>query len=213
MEPKDALEPESRTAFLNPSVFPIGFKGVVKVPQPNLESELLHRVSCVERSLREGFMRIETKLSAAEETFSFFGDALAAHRRRKLSHSLREGQRSKLDRLHALFREDKELRHPHRKILDALISLYDYSTGAFPETHFSKLVRMAGVGKGAAKAYLRLLEEKGYVERRSDGYRLCFKISGHFLTEVYPKSGVRFKSSLKGFHFKRGGLIEDTGFG
>ena len=121
MEPKDALEPESRTAFLNPSVFPIGFKEVVKVPQPNLESELLHRVSCVERSLKEGLLRIEAQLSAAEETYSFFGDALAAHRRRKLSHSLREGQRSKLERLHALFREDKELSHPLET--DALLFL------------------------------------------------------------------------------------------
>lgn len=140
----------------------------------------------MERSLREGLMRIETKLSAAEETFSFFGDALAAHRKRKLSHSLREGQRSKLDRLHAVFREDKELRHPHRKLLDALMSLYDYSTGAFGEIHFSNLVRMAGVGKGAAKTYLRFLEEKGFVERRSDGYRLLFRIRDNLSAILIP---------------------------
>ena len=73
-------------------------------------------------------------------------------------------------------RVDKELHHPHRKILDFLIGEYDPANKRFGESHFSRLVKEARLGKNMAKQYLSLLERKGYIEQRTDGYRKYFKI-------------------------------------
>ena len=88
------------------------------------------------------------------------------------------GSRSKqvLEHWRSRIRDDKDLRFPHRKILQALMEEYDFSTGEFRPVHFSRLVREARVGKNMAKSYLSLLQEKGIVAMHDDGYRKWFRI-------------------------------------
>ena len=71
---------------------------------------------------------------------------------------------------------DKELRHPHIKILNYLADQYDMQAGNFMDVHFSKIVGECRVGKNKAKGYLDLLVAKGLIESRSDGYRVFYRI-------------------------------------
>lgn len=143
-----------------------------------MDPKILERVSCIERSLREGLERIEAQLTLGHETNSFFSDALNAYKKRALQQQEDAQKQVALASLEAKFRLDKELRYPHRKILDVLLSKFDYQTGIFQEIHFSKLAREARVGKSIAKKYCAFLEAKGYIQKRSDGYRIFFKIKG-----------------------------------
>ncbi|VTR66899.1 hypothetical protein DESC_530013 [Desulfosarcina cetonica] len=83
------------------------------------------------------------------------------------------------EHLSEIMLNDKELRHPHIKILNYLADQCDMHTGKFKEVHFSKIVEEARVGKNKAKGYLDLLD-KGLVECRSDGYRVYFRIKWTF---------------------------------
>ena len=76
----------------------------------------------------------------------------------------------------ARIRADKVLGYPHRKILDVLLGEYDPGKEAFRPICFSKLVQAARVGKNMAKGYLTLLEARGYIDRRSDGYRVFYAL-------------------------------------
>jgi len=70
-----------------------------------------------------------------------------------------------------------ELRFPHRKILDFLSKLYHYEKKEFMEVNMSTLVRGCRLGKNRVKDYLKLLENKGLVRQRSDGYRVWYKVN------------------------------------
>ena len=89
-----------------------------------------------------------------------------------------ENQReiSEKEKLYAQIRQDKSLRHPHKKILEFLIEQYDYEKGVFREVNFSKIVKECKVGKNAAKGYLEFLVERGYINYRTDGYRKFYMI-------------------------------------
>lgn len=149
---------------------------MVEIPATRWESEILQKVSGIERSLRESMERIERKLSAGEEPVSFFADALQLYRQKHIKLLADDKHRTAIDRLRERFSLDAELCYPHRKILDSLLSRFDFQSGKFFEAHFSELVRQARVGKNRAQGYLALLEAKGYVERRNDGYRHFFRI-------------------------------------
>ena len=71
---------------------------------------------------------------------------------------------------------DPDLRFPHRKLLDFLVGEYDYNKDQFEEVNFSRLVKECKVGKNKAQGYLSVLEQKGFVVRRDDGYRIFFRI-------------------------------------
>lgn len=158
-----------------------------QIPIRNAESEILQRVAVIERSIREGLQRIEQQLSRGSETFAFYSEALGQYRNRILKEQGEEFQRGIIDRLREKFCLDKELRYPHRKILDFLLSRYDFQTGHFQEVIFSELVDGARVGKGTAKQYLTLLGAKGYIVKRSDGYRIYFKIAQEDFTDGKEK--------------------------
>ena len=137
-----------------------------------MEAETEHNALLKSRNtLAIQLERIEHKLDAGEDTFSFFSLALHAYRKQHLSIA------STPHRLLALFSTDPELRFPHRKILECLLQQYDLEAAAFSELPFSKLVRISRVGKQAARDYLNFLKQKRYVTRRSDGYRIWFRIS------------------------------------
>jgi len=73
-------------------------------------------------------------------------------------------------------RNDKDLRFPHRKILEFLLGQYDFEKKEWREVNFSRIVREARIGKNKAKSYLTLLETKGYVEKREDGYKKWWRV-------------------------------------
>jgi hypothetical protein len=76
--------------------------------------------------------------------------------------------------------DDKELRHPHIKILNYLSDQFDMQTGKFEEVNFSKIVKECRVGNNKAKGYLDLLVEKGLIKSMSEGHRKNAIISGQF---------------------------------
>ena len=76
-----------------------------------------------------------------------------------------------------VIQKNPALRFPHRKILDFLSRQYDYEKKEFQEVNQSTLVRECRLGKNMAKEYLRDLEVKGLVKRRSDGYRVWCRIA------------------------------------
>lgn len=119
---------------------------------------------------------IQEQLDAGLEGMRFLSSALSAYR----DACLREAQLSMDPVLAWLARmqKDKELRHPHRKILARLLDEFDFLEGQFQEIHFSKLVKEAHVGKNAARSYLSLLETKGYISARNDGYRKFLRMRG-----------------------------------
>ncbi|MFQ5787153.1 MAG: hypothetical protein ACE5H1_04155 [Thermodesulfobacteriota bacterium] len=142
-----------------------------------METEILDRLG-----------RIETLLALGSEPFAFYADALEAYRKRVLKGQSEESQRHVIDKLRERFALDKELRFPHRKILDSLLSHYDFKKGAFQEIHFSALVEKARIGKSVANRYLSFLESRGYIQRRTDGYRVYFKIAEERFNEEKGKS-------------------------
>jgi len=88
-------------------------------------------------------------------------------------HNLDEASRIK-NQVLSKIQCDIGLKYPHRKILDFLLSQYDYSTGKFKEIHFSKIVKECRLGKNMAKGYLDNLAERGYLKKRDDGYRVWY---------------------------------------
>ena len=72
--------------------------------------------------------------------------------------------------------DDHELRWPHRKILEFLCRQYDWQSNSFAEVHFSSLVRNARISKSRASGFLLHLERKQLIVRRTDGYRVYFRL-------------------------------------
>ena len=89
----------------------------------------------------------------------------------------KQSKENKINRLYSYFMHDKDLSHPHKKILCYLLDQYDYNKNSFSDIHFSKLVKDCKIGKNKAKEYLDLLADKGFVERTEDGYRVWYCIS------------------------------------
>jgi len=50
------------------------------------------------------------------------------------------------------------------------------TTGIFREAHFSKIVKECRLGKNKAREYLDFLVERGYINRRPDGYRVWYGV-------------------------------------
>lgn len=162
--------------YLNQSPFLLR-QGVVKVSRSALPFEVLQRIGQLENALSQRLHHIEERLTVSAEVFLLFSDGLKAHRDRYLKEA--QLSRSEPQQWLGKVQADKELRFPHRKILEFLLSQYDYERRQFREAHFSKLVGEARVGKNMAQTYLALLIQKGYVEERSDGYRKFYRMRGY----------------------------------
>lgn len=137
------------------------------------DERILERLDQLERSLVDNLQILESRLAAAEPAMRLFDDGLNAYRTRLL-HENRLGRIRQ--ELLARISVDGELGFPHRKILDFLVGEYDYSRDEFKEVNFSRLVRECRIAKNRAQGYLSLLEHKGFVVRRDDGYRMFFRI-------------------------------------
>jgi hypothetical protein len=124
--------------------------------------------------LSDGLGLISGRLAAAEPVLQLFADGLEAYR----SRLLRENRLGRIrSEILSGIAADPECGFPHRKIIDFLLSEYDFAKDDFREVHFSRLARQARVGKNRAQSYLSVLERKGFISRRSDGYRMFFRIA------------------------------------
>ena len=128
---------------------------MVTINTQAFQGKILERITNIEHAVSTRLGSIEETLEIAKDTFQIWHDGL---------------------RVHNKIRNDKELGYPHRKILDYLLSQYDFDTNNFKEIHFSKLVKESHIGKNMATSYLTLLVQKGYIRKRGDGYRLFYKI-------------------------------------
>ena len=72
--------------------------------------------------------------------------------------------------------QDPVLGLPHWKILQYLSRQFDTSKCQPTEVHFSKIVRECRLGKNKAGEYLKTLADKGFINRRSDGYRVWYSM-------------------------------------
>ena len=130
----------------------------------------------IERKLDElmDTQRRSLEMLNAQEQLTKFG--LDGFRERIINEHRKRDAVGFREHLSEIILNDKELRHPHIKILNYLADQYDYSEGRFKEVHFSKIVSECRVGKNKAKGYLDLLVAKGLIESRSDGYRVFYRI-------------------------------------
>lgn len=140
----------------------------------SLESEIFERVCKIENLLATGIEQLRKELDAGRESREFLDAGLKAYREKCLKEV---GARpDPIAPIWARIRSDPEIRFPHRKILERLAARYDFQAKAFSEIHFSGLVKESRVGKNKAKEYLALLEAKGFIASRTDGYRKFYKI-------------------------------------
>lgn len=119
--------------------------------------QIQNRLMRIEKLLSDGFSRLESRSPEKLRSAPAAGDKL-------------------LSQWSARIRADTELRFPHRKIMDCFLGEYDPASDRCPEIHFSKIVKLARLGKNKAKGYLALLETKGYIETRTDGYRVFYTL-------------------------------------
>jgi len=161
------------------------------VESAQLSSEILRRVVSIEHALTVGFNLVEEELAARQDVFEFFSEGLKAYKQSLFSDAGISESKKVLGRWLENIRVDQDLRFPHRKILDFLLGQYDFTTNEFKEAHFSRIVKEARVGKNMANGYLTFLEQKGYIQKREDGYRKFYKIRGE------QKSGAQRAAQRK----------------
>ena len=135
--------------------------------------EILQKVERIEQTLTKGLKQVEEKLTTGQSLFQLFNDGLSAYKVNLLKDNNITTRSLWLEKIRA----DTDLRYPHRKILDFLLVEYDFSNKEFKEVHFSRLANEAHLGKNMLNAYLALLEQKGYIKSRDDGYRKYVRIN------------------------------------
>lgn len=153
-------------------------KELIKIKTKDLNNEILQRVIRIENDLEQGLKNIEEKLNKGEESFLFFNDSLKAYKERIYKESSILKENMLIQELNEKFRKDKELRFPHRKILEFLLEQYDFIKCSFKEVQYSRLIKKCHIGTNKAKSYFDLLEQKEYIKIRKDGYRIFFRLSG-----------------------------------
>lgn len=149
---------------------------VVTIKPKDINFKILQKIMDIEQTLSQNFRNIQHKLDYAQEPLFIINEGIKSYDARKHKELQSLTITPLLNKLFEKIRNDKELRFPHRKILESLLGQYDFEKSKFKEVHFSRLVREARVGKNMAGSYLRLLEEKGYVEKRVTGYRHFYRM-------------------------------------
>lgn len=137
-------------------------------------------------SSSNGLESISSKIDSLESlirkslTFSEAGHALIMHGIKGYAEncrgSLSNQEPAIKEKLNAKIRQDRSLRYPHRKILEYMMEQYDFQHNRFREANFSRIVKECRLGKNKAGEYLSLLVERGYLGKRSDGYRIWYRI-------------------------------------
>jgi predicted transcriptional regulator len=139
-------------------------------------SALQLKVEGLEQTVSEGIREIRQNLCLYEEHRFLLDHGLLGLKAKIAKQTARKLNTDPRSILYERMRIDKMLRHPHRKILDFLSGLYDELGNEFKEAHYSELVKQCRLGKNMASSYLRFLDDKGYISRRNDGYRVWYRV-------------------------------------
>ncbi len=139
---------------------------------------LATRLNQLEQTILNRLQQIEATLQNGKNTFTFFNNALNCHTDITLQDLTKNAPDNPVNIWHEKIRNDPEIRHPHRKIMETLINEYDYLKKQFKPIHFSKIVKESKVGKNKAGEYLDLLSKKGFILKEETGYRTFYKIRG-----------------------------------
>jgi len=137
---------------------------------------LYHKIENIEYNILKNSEMLKESLSIGRQHQFVFENGIMGLRRKIIGDYKLKERSTPIEALYTQIRQDKALRHPHRKILDYLIDRFDYQAGSFREAHFSKIVKECRLGKNMAKQYLEFLISRGYLKKRSDGYRVWYSI-------------------------------------
>lgn len=163
------------------------------------DSQIIARLDVIQSAVD----RLEGQFRGGAEMFALFHDGMDAYAERRLKAANLTA--APVQQIAARALADPSITYPARKILDALLSLYDYRSASFGEMHFSRLVRLARVSKSRAASHLAHLETGGYVEKRTTGYRVFYRIHC-----ARPISGETLKTSNTKGKGRGGGFREDS---
>lgn len=141
-----------------------------------LYERILDRITSIENNLSQELKRIDDKLSQGQDYFTIINHGLNGYRKNVEKELSQTNAVRQTRKILLQISEDNEIRHPHKKIIEFLLKQYDHEKQQYKEIPFNKLVRNCHVGKNMANNYLSLLIRKGYIERRSDNYRIYYKI-------------------------------------
>ena len=139
-----------------------------------VNANVLDQIARIDQGLTQAQKMLET-LVTASPGMALLTEALNAYKEKCFKEA--GAQKTIYDTWIRTIFSDTDLSHPHRKILEYLLQQYDHETQSFKEVHFSKIVREARIGKNMAKEYFAFIEERNYVERRTDGYRVYYRYS------------------------------------
>jgi len=138
-----------------------------------MEQKLVSRISML-----EGMISDKTEILAALKNSAYLHKQIRSDIAEKLESESKTSIDDAQEKLYEKTRNDQDIRHPHRKIMEYLIGEYDYEMQEFKSVHFSKLVKETKIGKNMANSYLQDLKDKKYIECWTDGYRTFFRVLG-----------------------------------
>ena len=146
--------------------------GVKNFETGNEIAENLEKLNCL---IEEKITGLEKQLENGSATFQLFNDGLKSYKDRILKEAKGTSELSLiLSGIRQKVWNDSELSYSHRRLMECLLNKFDFVTGKFQEVQFSKLVKECKIGKQTARICLELLERKGLIGIRSDGYRKYF---------------------------------------
>ena len=146
---------------------------------------ILSEISTIKESLAKESETLSKMKSNTEEQQFLIHHGIKGFRDMVLESFEKQSKANKISRLYSIFMHDKDLTHPHKKILSYLLEQYDLGKNCFDSINFSRIVKDCKLGKNKAKEYLDLLINKKLIEKQDDGYRVWYCISSCMI----PKEG------------------------
>ena len=147
------------------------------MPVQSIIQDILTGIQRIEKTISEKLDPVERYIEKKNEYDYVLKYGLEGFRERIIKSSKKNNENDTQEWLIHIIQRNPSLRFPHRKILEYLSKQYDYEKKRFKEVNFSTIVKECRLGKNRAGEYLELLEEKGIVKKRKDGYRVWYKLA------------------------------------
>ena len=148
----------------------------MKTAQEENSSALYTRFSAIEARLEELLSIFSKHLEKTQDQQLLIQNGIQGFKKHLKTKYTTQGETRKRHEFLNRARVDSELRYPHMKILEYLSTQFDSEDKGYKEINFNKLVREAKIGKNKAGEYLKVLLKRGYIEKRSDGYRVWYSL-------------------------------------
>ena len=146
-----------------------------------LLSDLHGKISKIETKLQEQNNLLQQIVDNSLQHQYLINHGILGFKEMVLQKFEKQSKENKINRLYSIFMHDKDLTHPHKKILSYLLEQFNLENNCFDSINFSKIVRDCRLGKNKAKEYLDLLIKKKFIEKQNDGYRVWYCISSCML--------------------------------